>query len=46
MSEDQQKAYDWLGHLANEVKGGTYGDGEDFDMEELVIHMDLAILEL
>ena len=46
MSEDQQKAYDWLVGLAKEVEDGLHGAGEDFDIEEFVKEMDLAILEL
>ena len=45
MSEDQQKAYNWLRGLAEEVKDGKHGV-EDFDIEEFVKEMDLAILEL
>ncbi len=45
MSEDQQVAYDWLIGIAEEVKDGKHGV-EDFDMEEFVKEMDLAILEL
>ncbi|KKL10098.1 hypothetical protein LCGC14_2559260 [marine sediment metagenome] len=46
MSEDQQKVYNWLIGMAAEVKEGKFGYGESFEIDEFLVDVDLAILEL